>query len=267
MNFIRLKGNLDRANFDNRLTYEPEILEFYLSDRDMDQPDVIRERIRELRERGITAYLHHPPKLNGKFLDLLSNDPEIQRFYHWSSELLAQICVEEGARCVVHAHYSGTESCIDVSLERTLQLREQIAGILSYAREVFVWEDSIEGLFSYANPYLIDDLIVPLQLPLNVDVSHSFISLRGDNQKLRHVLERTRSYAQYYHLVDSLGLVHDSLPLGQGRIDWNMVKPLVMDKDFIFEIGLAGDHMDCTPMVESAVYFKRIPVVDHENNS
>ncbi|WP_276355710.1 TIM barrel protein [Cohnella caldifontis] len=256
MNYIRLKANLEKRNLDDRLAYDPDIIEFYLSDRDLKQPALIRERIRQLHDRGVKPYLHHPPRYEGEYLDILSDNPNVRRFYHESCELLARICTEERAKCVVHAHYVNTESCRNVTRERTIRLREEIRRIMAYSREVFVWEDSIEGLFSYGhNPYLIDDVIVPLDLPLNVDVSHTFISFGGDNERLRDILERTANYALYYHLVDSMGLEHDSLPLGMGKIDWRMVKPFVLGKDFIFEITLSGDHSDCTPMIESARYF------------
>lgn len=262
MKYIRLKSNLEQRSLDNRLACDPDILEFYLSDRDLSDPALIRDRIRQLHDRGVKPYLHHPPKHQGEYLDILSDNPNVRHFYHESCELLARICAEERAKCVVHAHYARTESCRDITRERTLLLREEIRQVMAYSREVFVWEDSTEGLFSYGgNPYLIDDVIVPLELPLNVDVSHAFISYRGDNERLREVLERTQYYAQYYHLVDSMGLEHDSLPLGQGRIDWRMVKPFVLRKDFIFEINLSGDHSDCTPMVESAHYFANVPIV------
>lgn len=260
MNYIRLKSNLHQASLDNRLQYGPEIIELYLSEQDLKQPELIRERIRQLRQLGIRVYLHHPPKFRGGYQDMLSSDVEVRAYYHQSSELLAGICREEQAKCVVHAHYTDTESGRGVTKERTQLLREEIRQVLSYARDVFVWEDSTEGLFCYANPYLIEELIAPLELPLNVDVSHTFIGFRGDNDKLREVLEQTQPYAVYYHLVDSMGLEHDSLPLGQGRIDWRMVKPLVDGKDFIFEIHLGADHTDCTPMVESARYFQQLQV-------
>ncbi|WP_255570795.1 TIM barrel protein [Cohnella sp. CFH 77786] len=260
---MRLKGNLEQSNLDNRLGYDPEILEFYLSDRDLQDPDLIRDRIRQLHHRGVKPYLHHPPVHQGEYLDILSGNPLVRRFYNESCELLARICEEERAKCVVHAHYVHTDSCRNVTRERTVLLREEIRKVMAYSKEVFVWEDSTEGIFSYGrNPYLIDDLIVPLELPLTVDVSHTFISFGGDNERLRDVLERTSPYAQYYHLVDSAGIEHDSLPLGRGRIDWRMVKPLVLGKDFIFEITLSGDHFDCAPMVDSARYFAGVEAED-----
>ncbi|WP_458120764.1 sugar phosphate isomerase/epimerase family protein [Paenibacillus sp. Z6-24] len=254
MNNIRLKSSLDRESLDDRLQYNPEIIELFLSTEDLQQSDHIRARIRELRERGIRVYLHHPTRYNGQFLDILSPDPDRYRYYQESTELLVKICHEEGTKCVIHANYIRSEHG-EISLERTLLMKAEIEKILTYGRDVLLWEDSTDGLFCYANPYLIDEVIIPLELPVNVDVSHTFISFHGDNERLREVLERTAPYAQYYHLVDSMGEYHDSLPLGQGLIDWRMVKRLVSGKDYIFEINLNGGHIDCTPMVESARYF------------
>ncbi|ANF94893.1 sugar phosphate isomerase/epimerase family protein [Paenibacillus bovis] len=254
MNNMRLKSSLDRESLDDRMQYEPEIIEFFLSVEDLEQSDLIRSRIRELRERGIRVYLHHPTRYNGKFLDILSPDPDRYRYYQQSTEQLVAICQEEGAKCVIHANYVKSENP-EITRERTLLMKAEIEKILVYGQDVLLWEDSTDGLFCYANPYLIDEVIIPLQLPVNVDVSHTFISFRGDNDRLREVLERTAPYAQYYHLVDSMGEYHDSLPLGQGKIDWRMVKQLVNGKDYIFEINLNGGHIDCTPMVESARYF------------
>lgn len=47
MKGIRLKGNLRESNLQDRLKYKPEILEFYLSDVDLEQPaaDLILGRI------------------------------------------------------------------------------------------------------------------------------------------------------------------------------------------------------------------------------
>ncbi|PZD94431.1 sugar phosphate isomerase/epimerase [Paenibacillus sambharensis] len=258
MNLIRLKANLEMKSIEDRLQYNPSIIEFFLSADDLKNPALIRERIRLVKQKGCRVYLHHPPKYAGRFLDIMSTDPVMERFYLDSSNQLAEICQSEEVRCVIHGNYSGTESCGRVDRELTVRMRDKIAAIESFAHGYFLWEDSIEGLFSYANPHLIDEVIVPLRLPVNVDVSHTFIAFKGDNDKLEDVLKRTKPYAQYYHLVDSMGQSHDALPLGQGRINWQMVKPYVADSDFIFEIGLSGDHTDCTPMVESAQYFEQV---------
>ncbi len=257
MNNIRLKSSLDRASLDNRLQYDPEIIELYLRTDDLQQESLIRERIRELKQRGIRVYLHHPSRYDGRYLDIMSTEPGMYRFYRESTQQLVRICQEEGSQCVIHANYLHSDND-EISRERTIALRQEIDEILSYGRDFLLWEDSTEGLFCYANPYLIDEVIVPLKLPVNVDVSHTFISFRGDNDRLREVLERTAPYAIYYHLVDSMGQFHDSLPLGQGLIDWKMVKSYVQGKEYIFEINLEGGHIDCTPMVESARFFDNL---------
>ncbi len=257
MNNIRLKSSLDRASLDNRLQYDPEIIELYLRTDDLQQESLIRERIRELKQLGIRVYLHHPSRYAGKYLDIMSKEPGMYQFYRESTQQLVRICQEEGSKCVIHANYLHSDND-EISRERTIALRQEIDEILTYGRDVLLWEDSTEGLFCYTNPYLIDEVIVPLNLPVNVDVSHTFISFRGDNDRLREVLERTAPYAVYYHLVDSMGQFHDSLPLGQGLIDWKMVKSFVQGKEYIFEINLEGGHIDCTPMVESARYFDNL---------
>lgn len=254
---IRLKGGIDDKSFANRLSHEPEIVELFLTEKDMERTLLIRERIREMRNRGIKAYMHHPSKYRGAYLDILSEQPDMIAFYRESTAELLRICEEEDAKCVIHAHYVGMGNA-PIDRESTIKLREAIASIPGYDSGLLLWEDSTEGLFCYSNPYLIDDLIVPLNLPVNVDVSHTFIGFRGDNDKLCEVLERTAPYARYYHLVDSMGQRHDSLPLGAGLIDWERVKPFVEGKDFIFEINLTGDHVDCTPMVESAAFYAAV---------
>ncbi|XEC96338.1 TIM barrel protein [Paenibacillus tarimensis] len=258
MKWMRLKTNMNIVNVENRLKYNPKIVEFYLNDTDLQRPDLIRDRIRLLKRHGVTVYLHHPPKVEGIFLDILSDGEPVRSFYRRSSELLAAICNEEGAKCVLHANYAGGAPWETATKEQMRRLKREIEAVQSFADGCFVWEDSTEGLFCYANPRLIDEVIAPLRLPLNVDVSHTFIALRGDNAGLKRVLEATKPYTRYYHLVDSMGMEHDSLPLGQGRIDWRMVKPYVKDSEFIFEIGLSGDHSDCTPMVDSARYFAEL---------
>jgi len=254
---LRLKGGIDDKSFNNRLSYDPEIVELFLNDQDMERTPLIRQRIRQLRDRGIKAYMHHPSKYRGAFLNILSDDPLMHAFYRKSTAELLEICEEEDAKCVIHAHYVGMENQ-KTDRESTTRLREAIAAIPGYDSGRLLWEDSTEGLFCFSNPYLIDDLIVPLNLPINVDVSHTFIGFRGDNDKLYDVLKRTKPYAHYYHLVDSMGQYHDSLPLGKGLIDWGRVKPWVDDQDFVFEINLSGDHVDCTPMIESAAFYASI---------
>ena len=67
----------------------------------------------------------------------------------------------------------------------------------------------------------------------------------------------------HYHLVDSNGEFHDSLPLGKGKIDWQAVVPLLNPKaTSIYEINLA-DQRDATEQVASHRYLTNLIAKDH----
>jgi sugar phosphate isomerase/epimerase len=258
--FIRLKTNLREHCVQDRLQYDPDIVELHLELHDLLEERKLRSTIRMLQNKGIRVYLHQPSRREGVYLDILTADEPLFDAYMDTARRLDRVCREEQVRCVIHAHYHVPKGAAQHALTKgnSRVLRERIERVLAFAADRFLWEDSTAGLFSCENPYLLSDIVKPLRLPLNVDVSHAFIALRGDNALLRDILTATKPYAQYYHLVDSMGQKHDSLQLGQGRIDWEMVAPFVIDRDFIFEIALAGDHSDCTPMIESAAYFRKI---------
>ncbi|WP_067730601.1 TIM barrel protein [Oceanobacillus damuensis] len=259
MQNVRLKASLDPLQIENRLQYEPEIMELHLVEEDLYHPESLVEVVRALKVQGIQVYLHHPMRYKGKFLDIISSSQEIRDFYDWSSWELAAICKQEKIQCVIHCHYANTESSDYMDFRARKEMRQRVEKLLSISEVCFLWEDTIKGIFSAENPYLFSEIIQPLELPLNIDVSHAFIALQGDNERLQQHLEIFHPYANYFHLVDSFGENHDALPLGQGNIDWNMVKHYVGEKDFIFEIDLKrSGFLDCTPMMRSVEYFNKI---------
>lgn len=256
---IRLKLALQPEQIADRLKYQPEILEIQLSEADLFQPDFVLAYIKEFKSRGIRVYLHHPTRFQGRYMDIISSSQEMRRFYDWSSKEIARICKQEQIKCIIHCHYSQSESSQYSGRVERVALRKRVEEILAICDQSFLWEDTIRGIFSAENPYLYSEVIGPLCLPLNIDVSHSFIALRGNNDRLKRHLDRFAPFAHYYHIVDSMGLNHDGLPLGLGKIDWAMVKKYVGDTDFIFEVDLRNsNYIDCKPMIESAEYWNRI---------
>nr|WP_226670533.1 sugar phosphate isomerase/epimerase [Metabacillus litoralis] len=212
-----------------------------------------------MKSRGTRVYLHHPMKYKSKYLDIISGDPNMRKFYDWSCEVLADICKKEEIKCVIHCHYMQSESSSIKEKNKRLETKQRIKEILTICSKTFLWEDTTQGIFSAKNPYLLSEIVQPLHLSLNIDISHSFIALNGDNLALKNHLEQYHSYADYFHLVDSYGVEHDSLPLGKGKIDWSMVKPFIGDADFIFEIDLqASNYLDCELMINSARYYNEI---------
>lgn len=255
---IRLKAAIDQEQIQDRITYHPDIIELHLTEKNLQNPNEMVSYIRLLKAMGIRVYLHHPMKHHGRYLDIISSSPEMRKFYDWSCELLAFICRKEHIKCIIHCHYSNSESTIMDKANR-YETRRRIEEILHICDRSFLWEDTTQGIFSAQNPHLLTEIVQPLHLPLNIDISHSFIALKGNNRALEQHLETYTPYANYFHLVDSLGTEHDSLPLGKGNINWKMVKPFIGDTDFIFEIDLSESHyLDCRLMIESAEYFNKV---------
>ena len=82
--------------------------------------------------------------------------------------------------------------------------------------------------------------------------------MHGDNKALQRSLDHLKSSIVHYHLVDSMGLTHDSLPLGIGKIDWAPVlKRLNPTATSIYEINL-HDQRDCKEQVASHRYLTAI---------
>lgn len=259
MNYIRLKTALNIQDIEDRVQYNPEIIELHLAEHDLYEPEIIIQRIRLLKSKGIRVYLHQPMTYKGQCLDIISSNQDMRNHYAWSCRVLASICNQEDTKCVIHCHYTSSENTDYQNPVKRKETRKQIEQMLSICNTSFLWEDSVKGIFSAENPFLFSEIVEPLNLPLTIDTSHSFIALQGDNKSLEEHLEKFHVFAAYFHLVDSMGIIHDALPLGTGRIDWRMVKPYVKDKDFIFEIDLSSSNFtDCTPMVVSADYFRCI---------
>lgn len=251
MDFVRLKCGIAPLQLANRLKYNPEILELQLFEQDLADPERICLIIQALKKRGIQVYLHHPMKYKGIFVDILSEDRERRNFYDGSCFLLHEICKKERVQCVVHPHYRDSESSRLYDSFTQAKMRRRLSFFLDRCGDSFLWENTTQGIFSWQNPRFVQDIVEPLQLPVCMDISHAFIAFQGDQARLVESMEAIAPFADYYHVVDSLGVSHDSLSIGQGRIQWESIWPFLDQKKFIFEIGLA-DYQDCTPMLNSA---------------
>lgn len=259
MKNIRLKMALHPQQLQDRMKHNPEMVELHISEDNLYHPEEVVKYIQEFKSKGVKVYLHHPSRYRGQYLDIISSSQEMRDYYDWSCRELAMICKQEEVKCTVHCHYAATESSHYLNQASRVEMRKRIEEILHISDQSFLWEDTISGIFSAENPFLLTEIVKPLNLPLTNDISHSFIALKGNNDQLKKHLDRYHSFIHYFHLVDSNGVYHDALPLGKGKIDWAMVKSYVKNKDFIFEIDLKpSNHLDCSPMIESAEYYNRI---------
>ncbi|MCM2535919.1 TIM barrel protein [Neobacillus pocheonensis] len=242
----------------DRLQYKPDIIEFHLNEDDLfgDKRKQLENTITMLSGQGCDVYLHHPSKYNGRYLNIITEQKEDYLFYHLSTRILANICLTHSIKCVIHPHYLPTAAST-INKENTDKMVNEIKQILSYGRDVFLWENSIHGLFTAQNPNWLDEIVRPLNLPLAYDISHAFISFKGNNRLLLDQIEKLDSYIQYFHVVDSEGQKHDGLQLGTGRINWKSILPFLTSRPYIYEINLK-DITDAVEMYESHLYLVQL---------
>lgn len=238
----------------DRLKYNPAIIELHLYEDDLfgEKRKQLENTISMLVNQGYEVYLHHPSKYNGKYLDIIHEQKEHYLFYHLSTRILADICLTYSIKCVIHPHYIPSDTSI-VNNENRDKIVNEIKQVLSYGKDAFLWENSIVGVFTAQNPYWFEDIVQPLNLPLAYDISHAFISFKGNNRLLIEQIKKLDSYIHYFHVVDSEGQKHDGLPLGTGSIDWKPIIPFLMNRPYIYEIVLKN-KTNAAEMYDSHVY-------------
>lgn len=251
---LGLKGSFYPEQLYDRLKYHPDIIELHLLEDDLfgSKRKQLEHTISMLINQGYEVYLHHPLKYKGRFLNISNEQKEDYLFYHLSTRILADICFAHSIKCVIHPHYLPTDTSA-INKENRDKMIKEMKQILSYRRDVFLWENSIEGLFTAQNPNWFEDFIKPLNLPVAYDISHAFISFKGDNSLLQDQIKQLDSYIQYFHVVDSEGQKHDGLTVGTGRINWEPIIPFLKSRPYIYEIALK-DKMNAAEMYDSHLY-------------
>ncbi len=255
---LGLKCSYHPEQLYDRLQYKPDIIELHLNEDDLfgDKRKQLENTITMLSSLGCDVYLHHPSKHNGRYLDIIHEQKEDYLFYHLSTRILADICLSHSIKCVIHPHYILTVTS-KINKENKDKMVNEIKQILSYGKEVFLWENSINGLFTAENPNWFEDFVRPLNLPVAYDISHAFISFRGNNKLLLEQIQKMDSYIQYFHVVDSEGRKHDGLQLGTGRINWKPILPFLASRPYIYEITLK-DITDAEEMYKSHLYLVQL---------
>lgn len=180
----------------------------------------------------------------------------------WNSALqLINFAKQVHGMALIHGSYLMDERQIKSNWPSVLQAQKIALGrmseLITIAPDNVVFENGMSPVMSYGDPEFEEQLLA-LQLPLAYDISHAFISLHGDNDRLIDSLQRLQPLVKHYHLVDSMGRHHDSLPLGQGKIDWQRVlRKINPQATWIYEIGL-NDQADCREMMASHQYLEQL---------
>lgn len=250
---LGLKGDIHEIQLFNRLSYKPDIIEFFLREQDILGPGRTRleEVIKYCQALNIQVFLHFPMIYNKRDSSEILNDSERKSFYNFSLEVLSKIVKKYGIKCVVHP-VRPNESNYEQSKD---ELLESISYFIGKSDNRFLWENLTSG-FNLSDGSISEEVISQLNLPLCFDISHASISHNGSNDELMRLLSKYKDNIEYFHVVDSMGEFHDSLELGKGKIDWIRMKPFLANKPYIYEIDLknqdyAGEQMNSHDYLKS----------------
>lgn len=259
---LGLKGSTDAAQYRDRLTYFPDTFEFYLDEHDFTSTGLIhlQQVIDEVKAVTPNIVLHQPMRFGDWFVEMVTpaqKMPELYRFLRFSSDTLIELATKNNIQTLLHGSYSRqTQAFIDMypSFEQAQSVVfDRLDDYAKQGSNHIMFENSISPLFFYGDSTM-DQRIFDAGYRLAFDTSHCFIKAHGSNEILSASLKRLRAHIVHYHLVDSYGKTHDSLPLGVGHINWKEMLPLLNPKaSRIYEINLA-DATKATEMLTSHDY-------------
>ena len=264
---LGLKGSRDIEQINDRLQYHPTTYEFYTDTSDFTQDGYKKlfDAVQYVQSQGVENIVIHHPMAYGQFhTELIAPEnkfPQLYRFIKTSTEQLVRLSSDLNIQCLVHGsyanetqffihQYSSVEDAQKACFNRLDRFKKM-------GRDHIMFENSISPIFSYGEPSLEDE-IIDHHYRLAFDTSHCFIYVHGDNEKLIASLNHLKPSIVHYHLVDSYGPQHDSLPLGTGKIDWSSVLPaLNQTATSIYEINLKNND-DCREQLQSHHYLMNL---------
>lgn len=259
---LGLKGSTVESHCLERLNREGiEIYEFHLFDEDLIGKGLInlRKQIEMFQSKGVRVKLHHPMFIGKEFLELDEEDSKASDFFNLSTRILVDLCEEYDIYTVIHLTYEtqGREGkTYKNELIRLINKAIEINDKLGKGR--LMWENAIDGTGFYGIDFELANLIKGTDLPLCMDISHLAIGLEAEGEELNDYIEKTLEILKdnivYYHVVDTSGIIHDGLVLGDGVIDFKRIKKYIIEKDYIYEVSLK-DFSNCDEMVRSHEYF------------
>lgn len=265
---LGLKGSSASSQMDDRLQYWPLVYEFYTAPQDFTPEGYqhLYDAVQYIQAHGVQQIvIHHPMNFHGYHLDVVAPEkyyPQLYRFIETSTEQLIRLADDLDVQVLIHGGYSGPEVQHMVTLYPSVEMARQAV----YRRldrfqraggDHIMFENSIAPVFAYGDPEQ-EEQILAHHYRLAFDTSHCFIKLHGDNPGLQQSLHHLAPQIVHYHIVDSMGQTHDSLPLGQGKIDWDHVLPLLNPTaTSIYEIALKNPN-DCREQIISHRYLMNV---------
>lgn len=263
---LGLKGSTDPVQLADRLQYQPDVYEFFLSEQDFTAPGLqhLRDAIAQVQQVTPRIVLHQPMRFQGQFTELITQEqayPALYRFIWASTFHLLNIAATTGVQILIHGAYARQTEQQLATYPDFATAQSTLLQRLDYLKQIggqhIMFENSMHPLFSYSTPAFNQQLL-QRHYRLAFDTSHCFIGAQGDNQTLQQALMQLAPQVVHYHLVDSWGKSHDSLPLGQGKINWySVLSRLNPRASYVYEINLV-DQNHCREQVGSYRYLQSI---------
>ena len=266
---LGLKASSDWGQIKDRLQYHPDVFEFFTDVPDFTSQGIqhLRQAIEYVQDQGVTnIVLHQPMNFKGYHSELIVPEqqfPELHEFVMTTAHQLINLAIATDSQCLIHGSYDGEHGFkAMLSAYGSLQNAQaacyhRLDQLKKLGSDHVMFENSISPVFAYGDPQ-VENEIIRHQFSLVADVSHIFISLHGDNERLVASLRHLKNNIYHYHLVDSLGQTHDSLPIGTGKIDWPSVIPLLNPSaTTIYEINLKN-QLDCQEQLASHQYLSTL---------
>ncbi|WP_290034033.1 TIM barrel protein [Ligilactobacillus cholophilus] len=263
---LGLKGSADKSQYMDRLQYHPDVFEFFTQESDFTKDGLknLRNAIGFIQDNAIKKIiLHHPMRFHHDiFTELIApekNCPELYSFIEQSTIDLLQIAFDLNVQVLVHGAYLRQTPKYIAMYPSFEDAREAAFTRMDHFSELgknhIMFENTISPIFSFGNPK-DENEILSHNYRLAFDTSHCFIAEHGSNEMLIASMKHLMDATVHYHLVDSMGIKHDSLILGEGKIDWKRVLPLLDQNSkatCIYEINLA-DPTNANEQIKSHNY-------------
>jgi len=234
---LGLKSHWSKEQLDTRLKLNPQLIEIYLANGDMEfRYEEIKEVCESLKDKGIRVIIHQPLKFNDEHINLAIQE---------SPQLIYSLeCIEEldslGFEFIVHPynHYPDTEQWIDYTTDPKYQehisLRRSseylINNLINYGSKNMFIENVYFDVFSTADD--INYVIKKTKVKFCLDLSHLYLmnskNFYNEFKKLKPDL---------LHINDA-NKVDDAVEIGKGLIDFSLLK---LNVDGIVEVANKDD--------------------------
>ncbi|MTV81737.1 TIM barrel protein [Secundilactobacillus folii] len=263
---LGLKASTSLEQINDRLQYQPNVFEFYTDAHDMTKNGLahLEEMIKYVRGAGVhNIVIHHPMAYDHHHNEVgvsALKDPDGYQFMMGTADALIELAIKLDVQVLIHGAYSDAREVV-AAFGNLETARQVVLDRLDYFQkrggDHVMIENSTSPIFDFGNPE-VEQAVMAHHYRLCYDISHGFIVLHGNNDKLVDSVKRLALQTVHYHLVDSMGDHHDSLQLGKGRVDWYRVMQVVNRKATnIYEIDLANQN-DCAEMLASHEYLNQL---------